>query len=84
MVYQLLQSLKIFFELRGYICKGITNSAKGLEELNRLTPKLILFSLIYLDISVWDVCKEIRFNKNFKEIPIHLITIMPESLIKEV
>jgi len=40
-----------FFEAKGYISKGVTTGAKGLEELNFNTPKLILLDIILPDVS---------------------------------
>lgn len=68
-----------FFELKGYTCKGVLSGNKGLEELNRSTPKLILLDVILNDISGYEICNKIRSNENLKEIPVFYITAIPES-----
>ena len=72
-----------FFELKGYTCKGVLSGTKGLEELNRYTPKLIILDVILNDISGYEICNKIRSNENLKEIPVFYITAIPESEVVE-
>jgi len=68
-----------FFELKGYTCKGVLSGIKGLEELNRNTPKLIILDVILNDISGYEICNKIKSDENLKEIPVFYITAKPES-----
>ncbi len=72
-----------FFELKGYTCKGVLSGIKGLEELKRSTPKLIILDVILNDISGYEICNKIKSNENLKEIPVFYITAIPESEIVE-
>ena len=72
-----------FFELKGYTCKGVLSGIKGLEELNRYTPKLIILDVILNDISGYEICNKIRLDENLKEIPVFYITAIPESEVVE-
>lgn len=72
-----------FFELKGYTCRGALSGSKGLEELNRSTPKLILLDIILNDISGYEICNKIKSNENLKEIPVFYITAIPESEVIE-
>lgn len=76
--------LKGFFELNGYKCKGVTTGTKGLEELNRTTPKLILLGIILPDIKGNDVFNKIKSYKFFSDIPIFYITVMSEIEAKKI
>ncbi|MEE9377258.1 MAG: response regulator [Candidatus Lokiarchaeia archaeon] len=76
--------LKDFFELNGYTCKGVTTGTKGLEELNRTTPKLILLSIILPDIMGNDVFNKIKSYKIFKDVPIFYITVISEAEINKI
>ncbi|MHA2289508.1 MAG: histidine kinase dimerization/phospho-acceptor domain-containing protein, partial [Promethearchaeota archaeon] len=40
-----------YFENKEYICKGLASGTKGLEELKRTLPKVILLDIILPDIS---------------------------------
>jgi len=75
--------LSDFFELKGYTCKGVLSGIKGLEELKRSTPKLIILDVILNDISGFEICNKIKSNQKFKEIPVFYITAIPESEIVE-
>lgn len=70
--------LKEFFEMEGYSCKGVTSGTSGLGELRRSIPKLILLDIILPDISGFDICKQIKSDEKFEDIPIHYITAIPE------
>lgn len=75
-----------FFELRGYYCKGVTTGTKGLEELTRYSPKLILLDIVLPDIDGYEICKKIKFDekyKRFRDIPIYFITAVPESEVSK-
>ena len=74
--------LSDYFELKGYNCKGITSGTKGLEELKRYKPKLILLDIILPDIIGYDVCNQIKSNETTKDIPVYYITAIPESEVK--
>lgn len=76
--------LKEFFEFIGYSSKGVTSGMKGLEELNRVTPKLILMSIILPDIKGNDVYVKIKSKKFFQDIPIFFITVMSEEEAKKI
>ena len=73
--------LSDFFELRGHVSKGVSTGVKGLEELARNTPKIILLDIVLPDINGYEICKKIKFSeklKKLKEIPVYYITAVPE------
>ncbi len=73
--------LQDFFELRGFICRGASTGEKGLEELSRKSPKLILLDIVLPDIDGYEIAKRIKFNEKFtenKDVPIYYITAVPE------
>ncbi|MFX1256469.1 MAG: response regulator [Promethearchaeota archaeon] len=72
-----------YFESKGYICKGVISGSKGLEELKRSTPKLILLDIILPDLSGYDLCKIIKSDKKFKNIPIYFLTAIPGSEVEK-
>ena len=62
-----------FFDNKGFSTIGVTTGNKGLEELKRITPKLILLDIILPNISGYEVCKKIKSLEKFKIIPIFYI-----------
>lgn len=79
--------LKNYFETKGYTFKGILTGLKGIEELGRNIPKLILLDIILPDVSGYDICKNIKSHEMLKNIPVFYLTAVPgpkvENRMKE-
>jgi CheY-like chemotaxis protein len=75
--------LKSYFESKGYSCKGVISGTKGIEELRTTTPRIILLDIILPDLSGYDLCKMIKSEKKFSEVPIYLLTAIPGSEVKK-
>ncbi len=72
-----------YFDNKKYICKGVVSGTKGLEELKRKLPKVILLDIILPDISGYDICKTIKTDNSFKKIPVYFLTAISESEVKK-
>jgi CheY-like chemotaxis protein len=76
-----------FFESKGFVCKGIPSGFKGIEELRNGTPQLILLDIILPDISGYDICKTLKSDDLYKDIPVYFLTAISgtevESRLKE-
>jgi len=72
-----------FFEAKGFTCKGVITGAKGLEELNFNTPKLIFLDILLPDVSGFTICKKIKSNDKFKDIPLIYLTAVPGNKVNE-
>jgi len=72
-----------FFDIKGFSSIGVTTGTKGLEELNRSAPRIILLDIILPDISGYEICKQIKLNDKLKDIPIFYITAIPESEVSK-
>ncbi len=75
--------LTSYFESKGYTCKGVISGTKGIEELKNSLPKLILLDIILPDLSGYDLCKMIKSDKKYKEIPVYLLTAIPGSEVRK-
>ncbi len=75
--------IKTYFEKKGYTCKGIENGKMALEELEIIKPKLILLDIILPDISGYEICKILKDNEKFKQIPTIYLTAVPGNEVKE-
>jgi CheY-like chemotaxis protein len=71
-----------YFDIKGFSTIGVTTGIRGLEELKRITPKLILIDIILPDINGYEVCKKIKSLDKFKNIPIFYISAIPESEVR--
>ena len=64
-----------YFERKGYICKGVTSGTEGLKELDNHTPKLVLIDTVLPDYSGYELCKQIKSNKQFRNTPVYLLSV---------
>lgn len=66
-----------YFENKGYNCKGVISGSKGLEELRNSIPKFILLDIILPDINGYDLCKVIKSDDLYQDIPVYFLTAIP-------
>lgn len=72
-----------YFESKEFVCKGVVSGSKGLEELRRTIPKVILLDIILPDISGYDICQTIKTDNAFKKIPVFFLTAISASEVKK-
>ncbi|MGV9171793.1 MAG: response regulator [Promethearchaeia archaeon] len=72
-----------YFESKGYSCKGVISASKGLEELRNSKPKLILLDIILPDKSGYELCKLIKSDEDYADIPIFLLTAIPAAEVEK-
>ena len=75
--------LTSYFESKGYTCKGVVTGTKGLEELASNPPKLVLLDIILPDYSGYNICKQIKSNKDLRNIAVYLLTAIPGSEVEK-
>ncbi len=75
--------LTSYFESKGYSCKGVISGTKGIDQLKNTMPKLILLDIILPDLNGYDLCKMIKSDKNYKNIPVYLLTAIPGSEVEK-
>ena len=72
-----------YFESKKYVCKGVISGTKGLEELRRVIPKVILLDIILPDLSGYDICQTIKTDSSYKTIPVFFLTAISAAEIKK-
>ena len=75
--------LTSYFGSIGVSCKGVLSGFKGLKELKRTVPTLILLDIILPDINGYEVLKRIRLDKRLKDIPVFFLTAIPSVEVKK-
>ena len=75
--------LTSYFESKGFTCKGVVSGSKGLDELKNNPPKLVLLDIILPDYSGYDICKQIKSNKDLRDLAVYLLTAIPGSEVKK-
>ncbi|MBN1803413.1 MAG: response regulator [Candidatus Lokiarchaeota archaeon] len=72
-----------YFEGKGYACKGVASGSKGIEELRNATPKLILLDIILPDLSGYEICKTLKSDNVYKNIPVYFLTAISGSEVEK-
>ncbi len=72
-----------YFESKGFICKGVVGGTKGLDELKNSKPRLILLDIILPDLNGYDICKIIKADKEYSDIPVYFLTAIAGSEVEK-
>ena len=75
----IIQLVKHNLEKEGFVVSSSTNGNDGLKELKKFEPNLLLLDWMLPDLSGIDVCKSLRRDKNFKNLPIIMLTAKGEE-----
>lgn len=75
--------LASYFESINITCKGVLSGFKGLKELKRYVPKLILLDIILPDINGYEILKRIRAEEKLKDIPVFFLTAIPSVEVEK-
>ncbi len=72
-----------YFDSKGYKCQGVVSGDKGLEELGRVSPKVVLLDILLPDLSGYDICKTIKSDNEYKKIPVYFLTAISGSEVEK-
>lgn len=75
--------LTSYFDSLGVSSKGILSGLKGLQEIRRYKPKLVLLDIILPDIDGYDILKEMKSKDNLKDIPVYFLTAIPSVEVEK-
>ena len=71
--------LKAMLTLKGYKVDVKTNTAKLDEHLTDIRPDIILMDMLLSGSDGREVCKKVKANKSFSDIPIIMISAHPTA-----
>ena len=71
--------VKYNLEKEGYKVSFSDNGSDGIEDIKRLSPDLVLLDWMLPDFSGVEICKSLKKEKNFKNIPIIILTAKGEN-----
>ena len=71
--------VKYNLEKEGYKVSFSDNGNDGIEDIKRLSPDLVLLDWMLPDFSGVEICKSLKKEKNFKNIPIIILTAKGEN-----
>ena len=65
---------------QGYQVISAENGMEALVKIKKEKPDLVVLDVMMPEINGYDVCYQLRFNKEFEHIPIILLTIREQEL----
>ncbi|MHA2037281.1 MAG: response regulator [Promethearchaeota archaeon] len=75
--------LTSYFDSMGFSSRGILSGLKGLKELKRYKPKLVLLDIILPDINGYEILEKIKEQDQLKEIPVFFLTAIPSVEVEK-
>ncbi len=72
-----------YFKLKGYSSKALISGERVAVELQKSIPKLILLDIILPESDGFKICKEIKTNKDLKDILVYYITAIPRYEVEK-
>lgn len=65
---------------RGFEVSVAYDGLQGMVEVGRNTPDLIILDIMMPGLNGYDVCKELKFNEEYKNIPIIVLTSREQEI----
>ena len=75
--------LTSYFDSIGISCKGILSGFRGLKELKRYRPKVVLLDIILPDINGYEILTRMKANDKLKSIPVYFLTAIPSVEVEK-
>ena len=69
--------------IKGHVATSVNESAETIQVANSISPDLILLDLMMPEPNGFEVCKMLRADPNYSEIPIVIFSAMDDSESKE-
>ena len=64
----------------GYAVQSATDGLEALVKIKNDKPDLVILDIMMPEINGYDVCYQLRFNKEYANIPIIILTIRDQEL----
>lgn len=69
--------------IKGHQATSLNDSAETIQVVNSTAPDLILLDLMMPEPNGFEVCKMLRADPNFGQIPIVIVTAMDDNVSRE-
>ena len=79
---EMIDLIKLILERRGFRFVGAVGGREGLDAIAREKPDLVLLDIMMPDIDGWDVYRQMKANKEFKDLPVIVVTAKAQSIDK--
>jgi CheY-like chemotaxis protein len=79
---ELVDLLRLILKNENVLIKHALSGQRGLELVRQLGPDLLLLDLMLPDMEGWEVYRTMQQDPSLKDIPIVVVTVRTEGLIK--
>jgi len=79
---EMIELVRLILERKGFRVTGALGGEKGLEELRKEKPDLILLDLMMPDMDGWEVYRQMKADPNLANIPVIVVTAKAQSIDK--
>ncbi len=79
----LVQALSVRLSAAGYVCDAAGNGREALERIAQHRPDLIILDLLMPEVSGYEVCRRLKADPQLAEIPLIVLTAVPEKAVQQ-
>lgn len=80
---ELLKALCIRLKAEGFACETATNGQEALKRLETDVPDLIILDLLMPEVSGYEVCRRLQDDPRTAQIPVIVLTAVPQRTVKQ-
>ena len=80
---ELLRALCVRLTAEGFACETANNGREALERLERELPDLIILDLLMPEVSGYEVCRQLQEDQRTAQIPVIVLTAVPERAVRQ-
>ena len=80
---ELLKALCVRLTAEGFACETAANGREALKQLETDVPDLIILDLLMPEVSGYEVCRRLQDDPRTAQIPVIVLTAVPERTVKQ-
>ena len=81
--HDIVETLKFMLETENYECHCAYNGEEGLNKAKEIMPDLIILDVMMPVMNGYKVCRLLKFDTNYRNIPILMLTARSQESDKE-
>ena len=79
---EMIDLIRLILERKGFEVLGAVGGQEGLDTVRREKPDLVLLDLMMPDVDGWEVYRQMKADKELKDIPVVVVTAKAQSIDK--
>ncbi len=78
---ELLHALSVRLTAAGFVCETASNGREAFERMAKQLPDLIIVDLLMPEVSGYEVCRRLKEEERTADIPVIVLTAVPERTV---